>query len=111
MVGAYFSSVSKTASERSERLGVPFVNGSSSSPALTTRGLEFFYRTGPHDRTLSQNLFDFLVDLKDMGHDISTIGILTENTEYGCQRSDCGQGRGDRSRLRRDLWRSSTGPA
>ena len=83
MVGAYYSSVSQKASERAERLGVPFVNGSSLSSALTARGLEFFYRTGPHDRTLSQNLFDFLVDLKALGHDISTIGILTVDIEYG----------------------------
>jgi branched-chain amino acid transport system substrate-binding protein len=63
VIGAYFSSVTLTASDRAERLGVPFVNGSSSSPELTEgRDLQFFWRTGPSDRTFA---------------------ILHENTAYG----------------------------
>ena len=33
--GCYFSSVTATASQTAERYGVPFLNGESSSPALT----------------------------------------------------------------------------
>jgi branched-chain amino acid transport system substrate-binding protein len=85
VIGAYFSSVTLTASERAERLGVPFVNGSSSSPELTEgRDLQFFWRTGPSDRTFAESFFDFLDDLnaeKDAG--IESISILHENTAYG----------------------------
>jgi branched-chain amino acid transport system substrate-binding protein len=85
VIGAYFSSVTLTASERAERLGVPFVNGSSSSPELTEgRELQFFWRTGPSDRTFAESFFDFLDDLnaeKDTG--IESVAILHENTAYG----------------------------
>jgi branched-chain amino acid transport system substrate-binding protein len=85
VIGAYFSSVTLTASERAERLAVPFVNGSSSSPELTEgRDLQFFWRTGPSDRTFAESFFDFLDDLnaeKDAG--VENIAILHENTAYG----------------------------
>ncbi len=85
VVGAYFSSVTGTASERAERLGVPFVNGSSSSTALTeARDLDYFFRTGPSDRTFGEAFFDFIDDLaEDTGEPIDTIDILYENTDYG----------------------------
>jgi branched-chain amino acid transport system substrate-binding protein len=85
VVGAYFSSVTLTASERAERLGVPFVNGDSSSPELTEgRDLDFFWRTGPSDRTFAESFFAFLDDLnaeKDAG--VKDVVILNENTAYG----------------------------
>lgn len=85
MTGAYFSSVTLTASERAERLGVPFVNGSSSSPALTEgRDLDFFFRTGPSDRTFAETFFDFLDDLNEQkGGNVHNVAILNENTAYG----------------------------
>jgi len=85
MTGAYFSSVTLTASERAERLGVPFVNGSSSSPGLTEeRDLDFFFRTGPSDRTFAETFFDFLDDLNEQtGGKVNDVAILHENTEYG----------------------------
>lgn len=85
VIGAYFSSVTLTASERAERLRVPFVNGSSSSPELTEgRDLDYFFRTGPSDRTFAQSFFDFLDDLNaERDADISEIAILHENTAYG----------------------------
>lgn len=85
VIGAYFSSVTLTASERAERLGVPFVNGSSSSPELTEdRDLEFFWRTGPSDRTFAESFFDFLDDLNaEKNAGVESISILHENTAYG----------------------------
>src|SRR6056300_1773196 len=38
MFGAYYSSVTGAASQVSERAGIPWVNGESTSPKLTTRG-------------------------------------------------------------------------
>lgn len=90
VIGAYHSSVTLTASERAERLGVPFVNGSSSSPQLTEgRDLDFFWRTGPSDRTFAETFFDFLDGLNsEKGADVKDIVILHENTAYGSDAAD-----------------------
>jgi branched-chain amino acid transport system substrate-binding protein len=84
LLGCYFSSVTNTASQTAERYGVPFVNGESSSPALTTRGFKWFFRTTPHDELFVQNSFEFLKDLeKRKGVKVHRIAILAENTEFG----------------------------
>ncbi len=82
--GCYFSSVTATASQTAERYGVPFVNGESSSPALTQRGFKWFFRTTPHDELFVRNAFEFLKDLeKRKGYKVRRIAILAENTEFG----------------------------
>jgi len=82
--GCYFSSVTATASQQAERYGVPFLNGESSSPALTQRGFKWFFRTTPHDELFVQNSFEFLRDLeKRKGHKVKRLAILAENTEFG----------------------------
>jgi branched-chain amino acid transport system substrate-binding protein len=85
VTGSYFSSVTLSASRRAQRLGVPFVNGDSSSPALTeTRGRGYFFRTGPSDETFANDFFDFLDDLKsDRDALVEDVAILHENTEFG----------------------------
>ena len=84
LFGAYQSNVTQTASQTAERLGIPYVNGESSSPGLTDRGLKFFFRTGTHDETFGKNLFDMLDDLqKQKNVKIKTVGIVNENTLYG----------------------------
>ncbi len=82
--GAYFSSVTQTASQTAERYGVPFLNDSSSSVGLTQRGFKWFFRTTPHDELFVQNAFDFLADLaKKKGIKVKRAAILAENTEFG----------------------------
>jgi branched-chain amino acid transport system substrate-binding protein len=84
LVGSYHSSVTKTVSQVAERQQVPHVNFESSSPELTERGLEWFWRTGPHDRTYTQNMFDYfdgLNERQDAG--IESVAILHEDTEFG----------------------------
>ncbi len=83
LTGAYHSSVTKTASERAEQLEVPFVNGDSSSPALTERGLRYFFRTGPSDLTYGRTFFSLVEDRKAAGVPISTVGILHVDNQYG----------------------------
>lgn len=83
VIGAYLSSVTATSSRRADELHVPFVNGASSSPDLTERGLAYFFRTGPSDRTFGETFFDLLDALRKQGKDVSRIGILHENTDYG----------------------------
>jgi branched-chain amino acid transport system substrate-binding protein len=60
LVGAYDAEVTATASQRTERLGVPFVNGDTSTGYLTERGLDWFFRTGPTDRMFGEAFFSTL---------------------------------------------------
>lgn len=84
LFGAYFSSVTNTASQVAERMGIPFLNADSSSPALTERGFKWFFRTSPHDRHFSQVMFDFLKDLEQRKKiKLRTVAILNENTQFG----------------------------
>src|SRR5262249_50622132 len=84
LFGAYFSSVTGTASQVAERLGVPFLNAESSSPALTARDFKWFFRTSPHDGHFSQAMFDFLRDLeKKRGVKFHSVALLHEDTQFG----------------------------
>ncbi len=84
MIGAYQSSVTKTASQATERLKIPFVCSDSSSPTLTERGLKYFFRVSPHDVGFARDQFQFLKDLeKAKGQKITTVAALYENTEFG----------------------------
>ncbi len=84
LFGAYFSSVTATASQVAERMGVPFLNAESSSPGLTTRGFKWFFRTSPHDGHFSQVMFDFMQELeKKRGTKFKSVAILHEDTLFG----------------------------
>jgi branched-chain amino acid transport system substrate-binding protein len=74
LVGAYHADVTDAASQRSERLRVPFVNGDASAEFLTERGLDWFFRTGPTDRMLGESFFSALRVVGD--RPAQTIGIL-----------------------------------
>ncbi|HDN81052.1 MAG TPA: branched-chain amino acid ABC transporter substrate-binding protein [Chloroflexi bacterium] len=89
LIGCYNSSVTATASEVAERYKIPFVNGSSTSPVLHTRGLKYFFRTTPHDQTFAENFFQFLKDLKEeKGIEVKKIALVYEDTLWG---SDVGK--------------------
>jgi branched-chain amino acid transport system substrate-binding protein len=60
LVGAYDAEATAAASQRTERLGVPFVNGDTSTGYLTERGLDWFFRTGPTDRMFGEAFFSTL---------------------------------------------------
>ena len=84
VIGAYQSSVTKTASQATERLRVPYVCSDSSSPTLTERGLKYFFRVSPHDGIFSHDQFRFLKDLEaQKKQKVQTLGVLYENTEFG----------------------------
>jgi branched-chain amino acid transport system substrate-binding protein len=79
LVGAYDTDVTEVASQRSERLGVPFVNGDASANYLTERGLDWFFRVGPTDRMFGEALLSTLTQLG--GADARKIAILTTATQ------------------------------
>jgi branched-chain amino acid transport system substrate-binding protein len=84
LFGAYFSSVTNTASQVAERMGIPMLNADSSSPALTERGFKWFFRTSPHDGHFSQVMFDFMRDFeKKRNIKFKSVAILNEDTTFG----------------------------
>jgi len=84
MIGAYQSSVTKTASQATERLKIPYVCSDSSSPTLTERGLKYFFRVSPHDAIFARDQFNFLRDLeKAKKQKVHTVAVMYENTEFG----------------------------
>jgi len=95
--GCYHSSVTKTVSTVCERHKIPMINPESTSPVLTKRGYEWFFRATPHDRIFVRDFFEFL-ELLTQGKvpgvravpksDIDEIGACTENTEWGAGTRD-----------------------
>lgn len=84
MFGAYYSSVTGAASQVAERAGIPWVNGESTSPKLTTRGFKYFFRVTPHDGEFTQLMFEFMNDFNSKnGGILKTIGIIHEDTLWG----------------------------
>ena len=97
IMGCYHSAVTKTVSAVCEEMGVPMINDSSTSPALTTRGFKWFWRATPHDITFTRDLFEFLKGVtegKAMGipavpkAQIKTMTAACEKTEWGSQVSE-----------------------
>jgi branched-chain amino acid transport system substrate-binding protein len=83
LTGAYQSSVTLTASAVAERYGIPFVNGESVAANLTERGFKWFFRVTPIASDFAKNYMLFLADMKNAGHDVKSIAIINENTDYG----------------------------
>ena len=84
IIGAYQSSVTKTASQATERLQIPFVCSDASSPTLTQRGFKYFWRASPHDGLFAKDQINFLKDMEKVKHQkVETIAVLNENTEFG----------------------------
>ncbi len=83
LLGAYQSSVSKSASFAAERFKIPFVCAESSSAALTERGLKYFFRIAPTDAEDSIAFFEFLDEMKKKGQKVEKVALVYENTEFG----------------------------
>ena len=92
ILGCYHSSVTKTVSAVCEQYGVPMINGSSTSPDLTKRGFKWFWRTTPHDKWFTKDLFELLKGLTEgkvkgvkavQKKNIQNVASACENTEWG----------------------------
>ncbi|MGD8984159.1 MAG: ABC transporter substrate-binding protein [Desulfobacteraceae bacterium] len=92
LLGCYHSSVTKTVSAVAEQYGVPMINGTSTSPALTKRGFRWFWRTTPHDRWFTKDLFELLIGLTEgkvrgvspvSKEEIMNLASACEKTEWG----------------------------
>jgi branched-chain amino acid transport system substrate-binding protein len=76
LVGAYDPDVTAVASQRTERFGIPFVNGDASAGYLTERGLDWFFRTAPTDRLLGEAVFSTLGQRAATGATPKRIAVL-----------------------------------
>jgi branched-chain amino acid transport system substrate-binding protein len=92
LLGCYHSSVTKTVSAVCEQYKIPMINGTSTSPALTKRGFKWFWRTTPHDKWFTKDLFELLKGLiegKVKGvkavskEEIANVASACEKTEWG----------------------------
>lgn len=90
LLGSECSGVTLTESEVAERYGIPMVNGTSTSPTLTARGLKYFFRTTPHAEQLVGTILQFLRDLDEARDDVSIkkIAVVCEDTQWGQDAAD-----------------------
>jgi len=92
LLGCYHSSVTKTVSAVAEQHGVPMINGTSTSPPLTQRGFKWFWRTTPHDKWFTKDLFELIKGLSEgkvrgvkavPKNELASIASACEKTEWG----------------------------
>jgi branched-chain amino acid transport system substrate-binding protein len=60
LIGAYDPEVTESASQRSERYEVPFINADSPATFLTDAGRDWFFRIGPSWRSAGEAFFSLL---------------------------------------------------
>ena len=83
MVGAYQSSVTKTVSQVTERMHIPYVCSDSTSPTLTERGFKYFFRVNPNDKISAKDQFEFLSAMRKQGKKVDRVALVYENSEWG----------------------------
>ncbi len=83
LIGAFDTEVTEVASQRTERLRVPFVNGDSSADFLTERGLDWFFRTGTTDRMFGEAFYSALGRIAGGGR---RVAALFSNDQRGQDR-------------------------
>ena len=97
LMGCYHSSVTKTVSAVAEQHGIPMINGTSTSPPLTQRGFKWFWRTTPHDKWFTKDLFELIKGLYDgkvrgvkavPKSELENIASACEKTEWGSNVSE-----------------------
>ena len=57
--------------------------GESVAVNITKRGFKWIFRVTPNARDYARSYMEFLSELKQTGHPVSSIGVVYENTEYG----------------------------
>jgi len=82
--GCFNSSITETCSMVAERMHVPFVTFTATSPKLTQRGFEWFFRSTPTDEIFTGAMFEFLKAYEQKKKiQFKTITLLYEDTLWG----------------------------
>lgn len=82
--GAFHSAVAAPASQVAEKYGIPFVTGTSESPALTERGFKTFFSVTPTANDIARDFFTFLRDIsKEKGVPLRSLAVMHVNDNWG----------------------------
>ena len=88
IIGSYTSSTAATISQVTERYQVPYISADNSSPALSKRGLQWFFRTTPNDETFTAAMFDFYKAVGEKtGHPVHSVALIYEDSIFGSDSS------------------------
>lgn len=83
IVGAYDAEVTLDSSQRSERLGIPYLNADSTLSFLTERGLDWFFRLGPSVRDTGEAFFSLLQNKAKDGERTERVAVLYTADKIG----------------------------
>lgn len=84
LIGAFESGPSANVSAVSERNEVPFVMDVASLDSILEQGYDYSFRIQPSSGMMGERSADYLDQMaKDAGEDVSTIGVLYEQGNYG----------------------------
>lgn len=82
--GAFHSAVAAPASQVAEKYGIPFVTGTSESPALTERGFRTFFSVTPTTNDIARDFFTFLTEIaREKGVSLKHVGVIHVNDVWG----------------------------
>lgn len=82
--GCFHSSVCATATQVAERMDVPFVTGTSESPALTERGFKTFFSVTPTTEDIARDFFTFLRQQSEQSSvKIESLAVMHVNDVWG----------------------------
>jgi branched-chain amino acid transport system substrate-binding protein len=89
VIGSYTSSTAATISQVTERYQVPYISADNSSPALSKRGLQWFFRTSPNDETFTAAMFDFFKAVGEKtGRPVHSVALIYEDSIFGTDSSN-----------------------
>lgn len=81
--GLFSSATTKTAAVSTEKYGVPLLS-EGTSPTLTQKGYQYFFRVFPDDTKYVEDTYQYLVELnKEKNANIKTVAFVSEDTEFG----------------------------
>lgn len=84
IVGAYQSSVTRTATQAAERLRTPFIVDSAIADTITERGFRYTFRIGPKSEFYGRIQVQFLLGLDELaGYRVQRVALIHENTDFG----------------------------
>ncbi len=84
LIGSYTSATAATISQVAERYEVPYISMDNSSPTLSQRGLQWFFRTTPQDIMFTAAMFEFFKDVGGKtGHPVKSVALFHEDSIFG----------------------------
>ncbi len=84
IIGTYQSSVTKVATQVSERLETPFIVSISLADIITDRGFRYTFRIQPKAEFYARDQARFLKELyNDYGYKVRKVVLIHENTDFG----------------------------